>query len=403
MSLALAPPVPKKRKPTIESWISLAHTTFAGNSLQRWLVAVAAALGMWLALTLLLRTLLRRADRLSASSANQIDDVVVAILHATRPWVLGAAALLTFLEVLTLPPQGEYRVGQLWFVLLVVQVALWSSRGLRLLVQRQLARHASVAKAGASATLLNWATQTVLWTTVVLAVLANLGVNITAMVTSLGVGGIAVALAVQNILGDLFASLAITLDKPFEVGDAISVGAISGTVERVGLKTTRLRAPGGEEVVMSNADLLKNAVNNYKRQETRRVVVKLSLALHTPAAQAAWVPRMLREAIEGREGIQFDRAHLQRIGESALEYEVVFIVQRADYMFYMDQQQDILLQVMHKLDEAGIDFGMPRTLLEQPFEEDVPAAPGGEQARDGHHPAVRPSARQRRRIAQPGS
>ncbi|HLL11156.1 MAG TPA: mechanosensitive ion channel family protein, partial [Rubrivivax sp.] len=341
MSLALAPPVPKKRKPTIESWISLAHTTFAGNSLQRWLVAVAAALGMWLALTLLLRTLLRRADRLSASSANQIDDVVVAILHATRPWVLGAAALLTFLEVLTLPPQGEYRVGQLWFVLLVVQVALWSSRGLRLLVQRQLARHASVAKAGASATLLNWATQTVLWTTVVLAVLANLGVNITAMVTSLGVGGIAVALAVQNILGDLFASLAITLDKPFEVGDAISVGAISGTVERVGLKTTRLRAPGGEEVVMSNADLLKNAVNNYKRQETRRVVVKLSLALHTPAAQAAWVPRMLREAIEGREGIQFDRAHLQRIGESALEYEVVFIVQRADYMFYMDQQQDI--------------------------------------------------------------
>jgi small-conductance mechanosensitive channel len=171
----------------------------------------------------------------------------------------------------------------------------------------------------------------------------------------------------------------------------------------VGLKTTRLRAPGGEEVVMSNADLLKNAVNNYKRQETRRVVVKLSLALHTPAAQAAWVPRMLREAIEGREGIQFDRAHLQRIGESALEYEVVFIVQRADYMFYMDQQQDILLQVMHKLDEAGIDFGMPRTLLEQSFEEDVPAAPGGEQARDGHHPAVRPSARQRRRIAQPGS
>ena len=235
--------------------------------------------------------------------------------------------------------------------------------------------------------------QLVLWTTVVLAVLANLGVNITAMVTSLGVGGIAVALAVQNILGDLFASLAITLDKPFEVGDAIAVGNVSGTVERVGVKTTRLRAPSGEQIVMSNADLLKNAVSNYKRQETRRIVFKLAVALDTPAKLAAWVPGMLRQVIEGRDGIKFDRAHLQRIGESALEYEVVYIVQRADDLFYMDQQQDMLLQIMQRLDEAGIDFGMPRTLLEQAADDDAPSAPAA-QPRGGPQQAT---------AAQPGS
>lgn len=337
-------------------------------------------------MTLLLRTVLTRADTLAARSANRLDDVIVAVLRATRPWVLALAAVLVFVEVLTLTPRWEHRVGQLWFVLMVLQLAMWVSRGLHLLLQRQLARHANVAKAGASQTLLTWAMQTVLWTTVVLAVLANLGVNITAMVTSLGVGGIAVALAVQNILGDLFASLAITLDKPFEVGDAIAVGSISGTVESVGLKTTRLRALGGEQIVMSNADLLKNAVSNYKRQETRRIAFKLSIALDTPARVAGWVPGMLRQVIDGRDGIEFDRAHLQRIGESALEYEVVFIVQRADYMFYMDQQQDMLLQIMQQLEEAGIDFGMPRTLLEQASADDGPTAAAA-QPRGGPEPA----------------
>jgi small-conductance mechanosensitive channel len=361
------------RKKNIELWNRLTHVTFAGNTLQRWLIALAVALAVWLLLTLLLRTALKRADRLSARSANQWDDVLVAVLHATRRWVLAAVAVLAFVEVLTLAPRWEHRVGQLWFVLLVVQLALWTSRGLQLLLERQLARHANVARAGASATLLSWALQTVLWTTVVLAVLANLGVNITAMVTSLGVGGIAVALAVQNILGDLFASLAITLDKPFEVGDAIAVGGISGTVERVGLKTTRLRAPSGEQIVMSNAELLKGAVSNYKRQETRRIVFKLAIALDTPAGQAAWVSGMLRKVIEGRDGIKFDRAHLQRIGESALEYEAVYIVQRADYAFYMDQQQDMLLQIKQQLDDAGIEFAMPRTLLEHAGDDAAPS------------------------------
>jgi small-conductance mechanosensitive channel len=205
-----------------------------------------------------------------------------------------------------------------------------------------------------------------LWTTVVLAVLANLGVNITALVASLGVGGIAVALAVQNILGDLFASLAIALDKPFEVGDAIAVGGVSGTVERVGLKTTRIRAHGGEQIVMSNADLLKSAVSNYKRQERRRVVFKFSVSLATTAEQAREIPDIVREVIETREDVTFDRAHLQRIGDGALEYEVVYVVQRADYKYYMDLQQEICLSLIERLQALSIEFAAPKTVLAVP-------------------------------------
>ena len=203
-------------------------------------------------------------------------------------------------------------------------------------------------------TLSIWALKTALWIIFFLAMLSNLGINVTTFIASLGIGGIAIALAVQNILGDLFASLAITLDKPFEVGDAIAVGNFSGTVERVGLKTTRLRAAGGEQIVIANADLLKNAVSNYKRQQTRRIVFKFSIPLNTPPEKAGWVSGMVREVIEGRDGIRFDRAHLQRIGDSALDYEVVYTVQRADYDFFMDQQQDILLQIMRRLKEAAI-------------------------------------------------
>ncbi|HEX5686432.1 MAG TPA: mechanosensitive ion channel family protein [Ideonella sp.] len=349
-----------------ELWSAAADVDFLGNSLDRWLMAAGAGIVAYLLLRVTLRIVLQRFKRLAERSATRVDDVVVEVLAATRMWVLFAVAVLVFCEMLELSPRWQGRVSQLWFVVMVVQLALWVSRGVGLLLNRHLLRHGQLSQEGASATLLSWGLQTALWTTVVLAVLANLGVNITALVASLGVGGIAVALAVQNILGDLFASLAIALDKPFEVGDAIAVGGVSGTVERVGLKTTRIRAHGGEQIVMSNADLLKSAVSNYKRQERRRVVFKFSVSLETSAEQARAIPDIVREVIETREDVTFDRAHLQRIGDGALEYEVVYIVQRADYKYYMDLQQEICLSLIERLQALSIEFAAPKTVLAIP-------------------------------------
>jgi len=202
---------------------------------------------------------------------------------------------------------------------------------------------------------------------VLLGMLSNLGVNITAFVASLGVGGIAVALAAQNILGDLFASLAIVMDKPFEVGDFIVLGSVSGTVENVGLKTTRIRSLGGEQVVMSNTELLKQTVSNYKRLAQRRIVFTFSVTYGTTPELLAEVPGIVQRAVGSSSRLRFDRAHFKGFGDSSLDFEAVYIVLDPDYGIYMDEQQRINLELMRELAARGIRFALPsRTLYMVP-------------------------------------
>jgi small-conductance mechanosensitive channel len=198
---------------------------------------------------------------------------------------------------------------------------------------------------------------------VFLMVLDNFGVNITALVASLGVGGIAVALAVQNILGDLFASLSIMLDKPFELGDFIIVGDVLGSVEHIGLKTTRVRGLGGEQVVFSNGDLLKSRIHNHKRMETRRVAFVLRVAYGTSEEQLCGIPRMLREIISAKPNVDFERAHFFMWGEWSLDFEVVYHFRSPDYILHMDAQQDIFLEIYRRFEEEGIRFAHPMSIV----------------------------------------
>jgi small-conductance mechanosensitive channel len=164
---------------------------------------------------------------------------------------------------------------------------------------------------------------------------------------------------VQNILGDLFASLSIAVDKPFEVGDAISVAGFSGTVEHVGLKTTRVRADSGEQIVIANAELLKNTVRNFKRMSNRRVQFSLMADPATPPALARKVPGVLREIIERQPDVRFDRAHLKKVAQDALEFELVFFVLDAAYGKFMDTQQAILLEAMEAFAALGVSSRGP--------------------------------------------
>ena len=282
------------------------------------------------------------------------------ILGGTSRGLMALTALLIGIGTLNLAEPWTSRLSHLWFLTLMLQVALWANRAVTLGLGRYFKRHAGEgAQASASATLLSWALRTVLWTVAILSVLANVGVNITAFIASLGIGGVAIALAVQNILGDLFASLAIAVDKPFEVGDGIAVGAVSGSVEHVGLKTTRIRAIGGEQVIMSNADLLKQTVSNFKRQATRRVVFTFGVSYDTSAEQAEAIPNIVRSIIEPQEQVRFDRAHFKGFGESALNFEVVYTVLVPDYNLYMDLQQTFNLQLMRALKKIGVSFAHP--------------------------------------------
>ena len=298
--------------------------------------------------------------------------MLVDVLRGTNRWLLVLVSLLVGLSLLDLPDRWAGRVSQLWFIALALQVGLWVNRIIDVGLRRYAVRQAGAVASGsgpsvsAAATLMSWGFRTLLWAVVVLAMMSNLGVNITAFVASLGVGGIAVALAAQSLLGDLFASVAIAVDKPFEVGDFITLGGVAGTVENVGVKTTRIRSLGGEQVVMSNTELLKQTVSNYKRLRTRRIVFGFGVVYGVTPEQAEAVPGIVKEIVQASDRLRFDRAHLKGFGDSSLDYEVVYTVLDPEYNLYMDEQQRINLALIRAFAERGIGFAFPtRTVLIQ--------------------------------------
>lgn len=327
------------------------------------LPAVLAAALTIVALKAALVLSVRRLKLLSQRTRTTLDDGLVAVLVRTRSAVIWAVGLLVGLSMLPLDDRWHGRVSQLWFAVVALQLGLWVQQALSQLLAAHQQRQGGGPAPSASTTLLGWALRAALWAIILLAVLSNLGVNITAFVASLGIGGIALALAVQNILGDLFASLAIAVDKPFEVGDSITVGDVTGTVERVGLKTTRIRSLGGEQVVMSNAELLKRTVANFKRLQTRRVLFSFGITYDASVDEVAAVPPLVRQLVEADPQLEFARAHFKGFGGNSLDFEVVYRVKDAGYDVYMDRQQALYLALMRALRERGIRLAFPATTV----------------------------------------
>jgi small-conductance mechanosensitive channel len=206
----------------------------------------------------------------------------------------------------------------------------------------------------------------VLWTLVILLSLDNVGVNVTALIAGLGIGGIAVALAAQNILSDLFASLSIVLDKPFVLGDVIAIENFTGTVEHIGIRTTRLRSLSGEQLIFANNELLKSTIRNYKRLSDRRVVFTIDVTFETPHAKLAMIPGIIREAISAQQSVRVDRVHFKAIGTSGLVFEAVYFVVEPDYNLYMDIQQAINLAILERFEREQIEFAYPTQTLHIP-------------------------------------
>lgn len=212
-------------------------------------------------------------------------------------------------------------------------------------------------------TALGFILRIILWSFILLLALDNLGVKITTLVAGLGIGGIAVALAMQNLLGDLFASLSIVLDKPFVIGDFIIVDNYLGSVEYIGLKTTRVRSLSGEQLIFANSDLLKSRIRNFKRMFERRVVFSIGVIYQTPHQKLILIPKIIQEIIEGQEATRFDRAHFKEYGNFSLNYEVVYWVLNSDYNSYMDIQQAVNLEIFRRFEQEGIEFAYPTQVV----------------------------------------
>jgi len=344
--------------------MNLLEQTYNGNTVLDWLTALGVVVTTVLLLYLAKHIILSRLKAWSRKTETRIDDFAVNILASTRFLFLFIIALYFGSQHLELPPKPTRLITHFAVIALLVQVALWGNRGIALWLSDYLKRHKDTDAASATTvSVLGFIARVALWAVLLLMILDNLGFNITTLVASLGIGGIAVALAVQNILGDIFASLSIAMDKPFVIGDFIVVGEQLGTVEYIGLKTTRIRSLSGEQIVFSNNDLLNSRIRNFKRMYERRVLFGFGVVYQTSHEQLKKIPVMVREIIEGLEKTRFDRAHFKEYGDSSLNFEVVYFVQDPDYNVYMDIQQSINLAIFEHFAQQGIDFAYPTRTL----------------------------------------
>jgi small-conductance mechanosensitive channel len=328
--------------------------TLYGNTILDWLIAAGVTLVAALVLLAIraraVRILQRRADR----HGHRVR-MALAALEATQPWFLVVVALFAGAQFVALAPKADRLVDHVALIATIVQAALWASKAIRAWLAHQVAekRHTD-AGAATTVSVLGFFAQLALWSLVFLLALENLGFNITALLAGLGVGGIAVALAAQSILGDVFASITIVLDRPFSIGDFIVLDDIMGTVEYIGLKTTRLRSLSGEQIVISNSDLLKAKLRNFERLQERRVQFTVAVALDTPADKLGKVPAMMQTSIEAQPEARFERAHFKEIGDAHLTFEAAYYVSDRDYRRYMDTQQAINLALYARLQKEGI-------------------------------------------------
>ena len=341
-----------------------------GATVMQWLTAAATLAIVFGGLAALRHLLVRHLSRLAARSATQVDDLAVEILRRTRMYFLLMLAVYAATRVVPVPADAARVLTAIYVLVVLLQVGRWGNGLIGFFVDGYVRRRAS-GDVGARATIqaVGYAGRFLLWTVLLITALQNFGIDVTALVTGLGIGGVAIALAIQNILGDLFAALAIVLDKPFVVGDSIQVDNINGTIEHIGLKTTRIRSLSGEQIIIANADLLRSRIRNYKRMEQRRAVFALDLAHDTPPEKISAIPALVRKTIEAQPLTRFERCHWLTTEPTGIRLETVYFVLDPDYGRYADIQHAINLDLLQQLRRDRVELGyLTRTMNLTPSE-----------------------------------
>lgn len=339
-----------------------------------WLIVLSVAFVLTMIAKAILATICNRLGKLAALTHGKWDDLFVDCLRRIKAITIFVWVAYPMVHLMAPHESVIVAAKTVLVVVSAFQIALLGMAAIRFwndtFLQPRIAQDASSA---AVLGLMYLGVQTAFVVLLVLFAMSNLGINIGAVLAGLGVGGIAVALAAQNVLGDLLASLSIVLDKPFVVGDFVVVGSQSGTVEHIGVKTTRLRALSGEQLVISNKDMLESRIQNFKWLRERRIVHQLGVTYSTPADKLERIPEMIKEIFARYSEFRLDRIHFFRYGASSLDYELVFFMANPDYNTYMDSQQKVLLDIFRKFEEEKIDFAFPTQTI---YVEKLPAVEG---------------------------
>ena len=334
---------------------------FFNNTLQDWLTAGSILVGVFVFLALFRRVIKARLVRMAKKSETELDDFMIPLLKQTRWFTVLAVGIYLGSLVLSLPAIYIEFLDKGIRIFIIFQVGFWGIGLIDFYINRGRKSKLEEDHAADATTLgaLGLIGKIVLWVILALILLDNLGVEINSLVASLGIGGIAVALAVQNVLGDLFASLTITLDKPFVIGDFVEVDDFEGDVENIGLKSTRIRSLSGEELIFSNNDLLSSRIRNYKRLEKRRISFSFGVVYGTPLEKLKEIPEIVEDIISPLEKVEFERVHLKSLGDFSLDFGVVYHVLDPAYVVYLDIQQKINFELYQRFEGEGIEFAYP--------------------------------------------
>lgn len=330
-----------------------------GNSIFSWLIALVTFIGIYLLLKILIKLVKSRLETILNKSKNTSTYYLLTFLENTKNLFLIMLSLYLASIWLVLADKPNLYIKTFFMISFWIQVGIWLNHTIIDFIEHRNQMD-SGAEGRTTMNALKTILRIVLWSIVLILVIDNIpGVEITALITSLGIGGIAVGLAVQNILSDLFASLSISLDKPFVINDLIQVDNHVGNVEKIGLKSTRIRSLSGEQLIFSNSDLLNSRIQNFKRLERRRNILRFGFLYRTSPEQLRKIPEIIKNILSTFDQVTLDRIHLSDFGESSINFELVYWVESSDFVLHMDIKQKILLAIFDKLIENDIDFAYP--------------------------------------------
>jgi small-conductance mechanosensitive channel len=341
----------------------LLNLSFFGNTIERYTLSLLIIVVGFLVLRLIQNYILARLRNLVSKTSSNLDDIALQVVEKFGIPIFRVLIIYFSVELLHFQPNVEK-----WLYIAYGVVVLYFSVTLLLTLVRKLLE-AQVMKLENGETKLKQiggimvVLKIVVWSVGLLVLFSNLGYNVTTILTGLGIGGIAIALAAQNILGDLFNYFVIFFDRPFEVGDFITVDDKKGTVEYIGIKTTRIRSITGEQLIIANSNLTGSRIHNFKRLESRRVVFTIGVVYGMPLEKVKLIPELIKQIVSKPELVRFDRAHFIRYGDFSLDYEIVFFVNTPDYNIYMDILQQINFDIYEKFAAEKIDFAFPTQTL----------------------------------------
>lgn len=340
----------------------LYHVYF-GNTVRDWLIAAGLIVVTFILLALFKRILLKRVRSWTSRTKNSYDDFIVFTVEKyLLPFLYLGSFYLAF-SYLTLPLKATKIIDVALLVVATFFVLRIITAGVRFFIYSFIKKHNDNEGKQKQARGLIIVLNIIVWMIGIVFLLDNLGYDVATIIAGMGIGGIAIALAAQTILGDLFSYFVIFFDRPFEIGDFIVLDEKQGTVEYVGVKTTRIRTLSGEQLILSNKDLTDSRIHNYKRMEKRRVVFKLGVTYQTPSHKLEQIPGIVKQCIVAQTDVTFDRAHFSGFGSSSLDFEFVYYVEVADYNYYMDKQQAIYLDIFKAFEKEKIDFAYPTQTL----------------------------------------